>query len=127
MKSVEHIQPALRYVYHKSIMHPALHVPELVDQIIGYLDKDEQKRCAPICQFWSEIALDHWYPELACLLAAMKKGFAYHYNMAYHAFDSSSQNPAQRHGTGSSPSLGAYIVFSAVTDAPMMPLLFLEP
>jgi hypothetical protein len=40
-------------------MHQALQLPELVDQILGHLEKYDQKRCVLVCQLWSEIALDH--------------------------------------------------------------------
>ncbi|KAF5357631.1 hypothetical protein D9758_007527 [Tetrapyrgos nigripes] len=46
-------------------MHQALQLPELVDQILGYLEKVDQKRCVSVCQFWSDIALDYVWSTIA--------------------------------------------------------------
>ncbi|KAF5309641.1 hypothetical protein D9758_019105 [Tetrapyrgos nigripes] len=60
-------------------MHSALQIPEILDQIISHLEKDDQKRCAPVCQLWSEVALDHiwrrivYYSNLKKLSSAAKE------------------------------------------------------
>jgi hypothetical protein len=43
-------------------MHPA-EIPELAQQILGYLTENKHRRCAAlVCTTWSEIALDHlWH------------------------------------------------------------------
>jgi len=43
-------------------MHHLFCIPELLCLIIGNLDREDRVRCAQVCQFWSEVALDViWY------------------------------------------------------------------
>ncbi|KAI0064544.1 hypothetical protein BV25DRAFT_251534 [Artomyces pyxidatus] len=40
-------------------MHRALYVPELVDWIFGFLDRQDHAAAARVCRAWADIARDH--------------------------------------------------------------------